>query len=296
MKIAIFGRITKHTSLEILRDFFIFIHENKINCIVYAQYVKEIWESPTFQNYPFPIPNTFQSASDIADCSILYSIGGDGTLLDSVRLVGMSGIPILGINVGRLGFLTVASQNDLQAITLDLQYNLFKTEPRTMIVADTSPYNLFGEFNYGLNEITIHKSNSNEMIVIHTYVNGEFLNSYWADGLIIATPTGSTAYSLACGGPIISPRSNTFVLTPIAPHSLTVRPFILPDTSVISFEVESRSGQALVAVDNRTEIVRNHQEVAVRKADFQINLVRLDNKSYFNTLRKRLSWGFDTRN
>jgi NAD+ kinase len=226
----------------------------------------------------------------------MYSIGGDGTLLDAVRLVGKNPIPILGINVGRLGFLTHATLDNLPQLTNELSKNNFLVEARSLIIAETEPHNIFGNENYGLNEVTIHKANSNEMIVIHVYVNGEFLNTYWADGLIISTPTGSTAYSLACGGPIISPRSNTFVLTPIAPHSLTVRPIILPDDIIISFEVESRSGQALVAVDNRTTLVQNHQEIAIRRADFDIQLVRLPNRSYFDTLRYRLNWGLDVRN
>jgi len=296
MKIAIFGRVTKNTDFVVLHDFFNYLGELGIESIVYEGYKKELSEQGIFKEKAFPIKETFESNSQLKGCDLFYSIGGDGTLLDAVRYVCGSGIPVLGINVGRLGFLASVSQQELKSITHHFLHNTWKTENRTMIQADSQPLNLFGECNYGLNEITIHKANSNEMIVIHTYVNGSFLNSYWADGLIIATPTGSTAYSLACGGPIISPQSGAFVITPIAPHSLTVRPFILPDTSVISFEVESRSGQALVAVDNRTAIIKNHQEIAVRKSVNVLNLVRVEERGYFTTLRKRLNWGLDSRN
>jgi NAD+ kinase len=195
-----------------------------------------------------------------------------------------------------LGFLASISQHELCAVTDDLIRNAWRDDRRTMVEVEAEPTGIFGDYNYGLNEVTIHKSHSNEMITVHTYINGELLNSYWADGLIIATPTGSTAYSLACGGPILTPQAGAFVITPIAPHSLTVRPIVIPDSSVISFEIESRSGQVIVALDNRTEIVNNNIALAVRKASFDTRLVKLMPRSFYHTLRTRLNWGLDTRN
>ncbi len=291
-QLAIYGRLTRRTQPDRLKQFLEYLPQSGIQAAIYSPYAEEL-QAHGVQTHGIPL---FSACEQLTGCRLMYSIGGDGTLLDAVRLVGKNPIAILGVNVGRLGFLTHATLDNLPQLTTELSKNNFLVEARSLIIAETEPYNIFGSENYGLNEVTIHKANSNEMIVIHVYVNGEFLNTYWADGLIISTPTGSTAYSLACGGPIISPRSNTFVLTPIAPHSLTVRPIILPDDTIISFEVESRSGQALVAVDNRTTLVQNHQEIAIRRADFDIQLVRLPDRSYFDTLRYRLNWGLDTRN
>jgi NAD+ kinase len=209
--------------------------------------------------------------------------------------VGTLGIPILGVNVGRLGFLAQTFPKDLIPTTQLLLQNRCKIDERSMLEINSSPIPIFKDAPFGLNEVTLHKSHSNDMIIIHAYVNGEFLNSYWCDGLMISTSTGSTAYSLSCGGPIIMPSSGVFVITPIAPHSLTVRPFIIPNTSVISLEIESRSGQALVAIDSRTELVPDNFEIAVKKANFKAKLVQLPDSNYFNTLRSRLNWGVDSR-
>ena len=296
MKIAIFGRITQTTDFEVLKAFFGFLQKNKVDYLVHESYANELLKQPSLEKEPSLLQQIFSQPNEVAGCNFFYSIGGDGTLLDAVRFVGNRGIPILGVNVGRLGFLASVSQYELESVTKDLLRDAWKVDLRSMITIETKPESIFGAYNFGLNEVTIHKSNSNEMIVIHTYVNGEFLNSYWVDGLIIATPTGSTAYSLACGGPIVTPQAENFLLTPIAPHSLTVRPIVLPDSYVISFEIESRSGQALVAIDSRTELVKDTFEIAVRKADFHTKLVKVSAAGYFHTLRTRLSWGLDTRN
>lgn len=295
MEVAIYGKLTKNTRVEQLCDFLEFLHRNHINYRIFEDYAKELQKYPILHPFLKAAQGLFKANIDLENCAFLFSIGGDGTLLNAVYFSAHNNIPIVGVNAGRLGFLASVYQSELVELTRDLIQNVWKEERRMLLEVEAAPVPILGDFNYALNEITIHKSNSNEMIVIHTYINGEFLNSYWADGLIISTPTGSTAYSLACGGPIMTPQAGTFVITPIAPHSLTVRPMIVPDTSVISFGIESRSGQALVAVDNRTVLVENSIELAVRKSDKFVRLVRAPFRSYFTTLRDRLNWGVDSR-
>lgn len=293
MKIALFGRLTKTTLPEVLAEFFAFARERGIEMHALAGYADEL-KTLGLDLGSYGIA-TYHDIAEVADANFVYCLGGDGTILDAVRFIGATRLPILGVNAGRLGFLASVNQQELQTATLDLLANAWKPDVRTMLSVQAKPNPIFVGYNNGLNEVTIHKANSNEMITIHTYVNGEFLNSYWTDGLVISTPTGSTAYSLACGGPILSPTTASFVVTPIAPHSLTVRPMVIPDTAVISLAIESRSGAALVALDNRTELISDHTELAVRKSELAATLVRLPARSYFQTLRGRLSWGLDSR-
>ena len=224
------------------------------------------------------------------------SFGGDGTFLNAARRIGDVELPLLGVNFGRLGFLTTMQHEDLHTVVDALEAGNYRTEERVGIRVVSSPEGLFGKHNLGLNDLTIHKTHSNEMITVHTYINGEFLNSYWGDGLIVATPTGSTAYSLACGGPIIHPSSNVFVITPVAPHSLTIRPIIIPDDKIITFDIESRTGQVMIALDTKTQVVGPKTEIGVQKAGYKIKMLRVGNGNYFNTLRNRLRWGEDSRN
>jgi len=211
-------------------------------------------------------------------------------------MVGAIQTPVLGVNVGRLGFLATTNQHELKSITDKLKAGDWLLQTRDMLALQSDPHILFRGYNMALNEVTIHKSNSNEMIIVHVYADGDFMNTYWADGIIITTPTGSTAYSLACGGPIISPQCDTWAITPIAPHALTVRPVIVPTSTVLTFEIESRSGQCLVALDNRNELVQEHVRLTVRKADLQAQMVTFKHHKYFDNLRSRLNWGLDSRN
>jgi NAD+ kinase len=222
-------------------------------------------------------------------------MGGDGTLLDTLQLVRNSGIPVAGINTGRLGFLADIQKDDIDHLVEAIHANTYTIEERTLLHVDTEKP-VFGEVNYGLNEFTLHKTDSSSMIIIHTYLNGEFLNSFWADGLIAATPTGSTAYSLSCGGPIMFPSSDTFVLTPVAPHNLNARPMIIPDHTVLSFEVETRAKHFLCSIDSRYKTVEKAFQVALRKESFGLKLLRMPESSYLKTLREKLMWGEDTRN
>ncbi len=226
---------------------------------------------------------------------ILISVGGDGTMLHSVRLVRDSGIPIVGINLGRMGFLSSIPRGEINTAVDDIFANRYRIVKRTLISLN-SPVNLFSDFNYGFNELAINKKESASMVVIHVWVNDQQLLSYWADGLVIATPTGSTAYSLSCGGPILTPDSRNFVITPIAPHNLSVRPVVIPDSSLIRIKVDSRDQQALVGLDSQSAIITPDDELVVGKAGFEINLVQLLNENFFSTIRAKLNWGSDIRN
>lgn len=231
----------------------------------------------------------------LQDADFVFSIGGDGTLLDSVCLVGNSEIPIVGINTGRMGFLaTVAKENIEEAINL-LEKGDFTLENRSLLELHTDR-KVFSGLNFGLNEFTIHKRDTSSMITVHTYIDGEYLNSYWADGLIVATPTGSTGYSLSCGGPLITPGANNFVITPVSPHNLNVRPIIVSDTSEISFQIEGRSEKFLISLDSRSTAIDASVNLRVKKAAFSTKLVKFAHYSYFDTLRQKLNWGFDMRN
>jgi NAD+ kinase len=295
MKIAIFGRITDNTDFDSLNTFFSYIELKGIRFLLYKKYADQLVKA-----YPILLKGmeykVFSHPQELVDCKFIYCLGGDGTVLEAVRFTGPLAKPILGVNFGRLGYLSSTSKQEVIKATEELLKDIYKIEERSLLSVVSNPPGIFGETNYGINDLTIHKSNSNEMITVHTYINGEFLNSYWGDGLIVATPTGSTAYSLSCGGPIIFPNSRSFVITPVAPHSLTVRPVIIPDDWVVSFEIESRSGEAMIGLDTRTERVKSKTAIAVRRADFKARLVRVSSTKYIDNLRKSLMWGSDNRN
>ena len=225
----------------------------------------------------------------------MFSLGGDGTILDIVTWVGHHEIPIVGFNFGRLGFLaSIPIQNIAQAIQA-IERGNYVVDERVMLQFEANKP-LFKDANFALNECTIQRMDSSSMITVHAYLNGQFLNSYWADGLIISTPTGSTGYSLSCGGPIIYPKSTNFVLTPIAPHNLNVRPMVLSDEVVLSFYVEGRSKNFLVTLDSRAEKIDASFELAVKQAPFKTKLLRLNDLNFLNAIRDKLLWGSDQRN
>ena len=225
----------------------------------------------------------------------LISLGGDGTMLDSATLVRDKQIPIVGINFGRLGFLASISKENVTAAVEALVNGTYTIEKRTLLHLDAN-VPLFGDAPFALNEFGIHKRDISPMIKIHTYLNGEFLNSYWADGLIVSSPTGSTGYNMSCNGPIVFPDSASFVITPVAPHNLNVRSIVIPDNNIISFEVEGRTDQFICTMDSRREIVEKDVELAIKKEDFTIRLVVLNENSFLSTLREKLTWGLDKRN
>ncbi len=239
---------------------------------------------------------TFSASRHIVDkINFLFSLGGDGTLLETLSLVKGSGIPILGINTGRLGFLSSIAEPEIGFAVDSLCTDNYSLDSRTLVKLTTAS-NLFGDMNFALNEFTILKKDTSSMITIHSYLNGLFLNSYWADGLIVSTPTGSTAYSLSCGGPIVVPDCENFIVTPIAPHNLNVRPIIISDKDILTLKVEGRHKNFLVSLDSRTENIDSSIEMTLQRANFKIQLVRLQNQHFHETLRKKLMWGIDRRN
>ncbi len=289
---AIYGRPTLDNTTEHIQQLFHKLNECKVEPLIFEPFYKFI--TPKIQLSG--TVKTFNSHSDLAgnaDC--LLSLGGDGTFLETLTYIRNSNIPVLGINTGRLGFLANVAKTEINSAVDALVNNKFSIEKRSLISV-TAPNNLFGEVNYGLNELTVFKKDSTSMITIHTAINGEYLNSYFGDGLIIATPTGSTAYSLSCGGPLVMPGSQNFVITPIAPHNLNVRPLVISDNNVIKLKVEGRSSQYLASLDSRNEIIDSSVELTLRKADFQLLLIKLENQNFFNTIRNKLLWGLDKRN
>jgi NAD+ kinase len=237
----------------------------------------------------------FRRGDSLRGVQFVFSIGGDGTLLDTVTYVGSLQIPILGINTGRLGFLATITPERIAHAIDALFKGHFVIEERSLIRVETDP-EVFGKINFGLNEFSILKRDTSSMIVVHTYIDGEYLNSYWADGLIVATPTGSTGYSLSCGGPVMLPQTNNFIIAPVCPHNLNVRPLIVSDRSVISFEIEGRSNNFLLSLDSRSVPVEANVQIAVRRETFSARLIKLNHVNFLSTLRSKLNWGLDRRN
>jgi len=234
--------------------------------------------------------------TDVTDnIEVLITIGGDGTILDVVTEVQDTGVPILGMNTGRLGFLANTSREDVIRAIDCLYKGKYLIDKRSVLELSSNE-NLFKDYNFALNELSIHKKDSSSMVTVHTYVNDAYLNSYWADGLIVATPTGSTAYSLSCGGPIMAPSSNNFVITPIAPHNLNVRPIILNDSNTIKLQIEGRENEYLATLDSRSEIITNETIITIKKAAHSINMVKFEWHTFFDTIRNKLLWGRDKRN
>jgi NAD+ kinase len=227
---------------------------------------------------------------------LLISFGGDGTLLDTVTMIKNSDIPILGINAGRLGFLANINQDDILLAVRALKNKNFKLDERSLLKVENKILRDSEISNFALNEVTVHKKDSSSMLKIDAFLDNEFLNSYWADGLITSTPTGSTAYSLSCGGPIISPGSNNFVITPVSPHNLNLRPMVVGDQVVIRLRAESRESQFLLTMDSRSITIENNEEIFISKADFSIKLIELPDHNFFKTIRNKLFWGKDSRN
>jgi NAD+ kinase len=293
MKIAIYGRQFNNTVLPHVQQIFNILAEQNIETLVHDKYNQFI-SGKIFFPKKFQIYRNYQDLM-LSDVDVMISLGGDGTLLDTVTLIRDSNIPVIGINFGRLGFLASINKDDISSAINSLINKEYTLDKRVQLCIE-SELNLFGNENFALNDVTIHKRDTSAMMIVHAYLNGDFLNSYWADGLIVATPTGSTAYSLSCGGPIMFPGSGNMVVTPISPHNLNVRPIVLSDTNVLSFEIEGRSSKYLLTCDSRTEVIDTSIKIKVKKADFGINLIRLNNENYLSTLRNKLLWGIDTRN
>ena len=291
MKIAIYGRHFNDTALPYIQQVFGNLTQHQAE--IYVHHALEEHLSGRIITTPYQVLDQNVNLKGFID--VFLTIGGDGTLLDMVTLIRDTGIPVIGINFGRLGFLASVNKNDIAAAIYAVVNKQFTLDSRELLNIE-SDGKIFGNDNFALNDITIHKRDDSAMITTHAYLNGEILNSYWGDGIIISTPTGSTAYSLSCGGPIIFPQSNSIAITPISPHNLNVRPVILPDSSTLTFEVECRSANYLVSCDSRTAVIEKSMKFKVDKAGFRLNLIRLNNESYLTTLRNKLLWGLDVRN
>ncbi len=233
--------------------------------------------------------------SSFSDYDFVISIGGDGTLLETITHVGRSEKPILGVNTGRLGFLATVNRDMVVDALTKIDKGEYTLDSRKLLNIN-SEGDLFSGLNFCLNEVTVLKQDTASMITVHAYINSEFLNSYWADGLIISTPTGSTGYSLSCGGPVVMPHSNNLILTPVSPHNLNVRPLVVSDACIITLEVESRSNYFMVSLDSRSSIVPSGTKLKVTREDFTAKLISMDGYSFVNTLRTKLNWGLDARN
>ena len=291
MKIAIHGRKIDGKSRLYIQQLLECVREKGSKIVVSSAFLKNLKET----GLSLEVNDSFDGKSGLEDVDFVFSVGGDGTLLETVSYVGELELPIVAINTGRLGFLATISKEMIPQAVQALYQNEFSFEYRTLLKVH-SDKDIFNGKNFGLNDFTILKKDTSSMITVHAYIDGEYLNSYWADGLIVATPTGSTGYSLSCGGPVVLPQSNNFIVTPVSPHNLTVRPMVVSDNSVISFEIEGRSKNFLVSLDTRSYTVDASVQMAVSKEDFQAKLVKLDGYNFLDTLRMKLNWGYDARN
>jgi len=291
MRIAIYGRPSQSNRSEEAKKIFAQLDALGMEYIIHQTYFNSLKSEIAF---PATV-STFSSELVEDSVDYLISIGGDGTLLESLPFVVKAGIPILGINTGKLGFLSLVPKGDIAPAINALKEKKFTIQSRTLISLETSG-SIFGKNNYALNEVCVQRKDTSTMVTIHTYINGEFLNSYWADGLIIATPTGSTAYSLSCSGPVLLPEDSSFIITPIAPHNLNVRPVVIPDSCVITLKVEGRTPTYLVSLDSRSVAMDSSSELTIKKESFGVKLIQLPDYSFAKTLRTKLNWGKDLRN
>ncbi len=288
MKVAIYSRGLEAGQEQQLHVLLLELKKHFIDALIYAPLAKQY----NLQD----VHEVFTQPSDLNNqIECVISLGGDGTILDAVTFVKNSNIPILGINFGRLGFLASLGKEEMTTAVDALVNRTYIVDKRTLVHLDSN-LPLFADAPFALNEFAIHKRDISSMIKIHTYLNGEFLNSYWADGLVVSTPTGSTGYNMSCNGPIVFPESNSFIITPVAPHNLNVRPIVVPDSNIISFEIEGRSEDFICALDARREIVNKEIQLAVKKEAFTVSLVRLSENNFLSTLRSKLTWGLDKRN
>lgn len=292
MKVSIFGHTIKEESLPYLQALIDKMTEKGIEICYFEPFLNQIKSVIDFKNNVY---STFTIEQKLSLSDFLICIGGDGTILDAITLVGKTNIPIIGLNAGRLGFLANNNFDEVHEMVNELVKGNYEVDTRSLIEFKTKK-GLFGDNNFGLNEVTIHRKDSSSMVIVHAYINEEYLNSYWADGLIVATPTGSTAYSLSCGGPILMPTSKNFIITPIAPHNLNVRPIVVPDSNEIKLKIEGREELFLVTLDSRTETLTSDDEIILKKAPYDLKLIRFKNQHFFKTIRNKLLWGSDKRN
>jgi len=289
MKLGIYGYIKSEATeyVEILLEC---LDSYNIETVIENNFYKSLNLKKTY--------HTFSEHSDLnSSYDLLFTLGGDGTFLRAVTFVRDLNIPILGINMGRLGFLATIQKENIRSSIKSIIDKDFSIKERSLLTVKVSKKNIdLEEINFALNEITVARRNTTSMITVKTYLDDEYLTSYWADGLIVATPTGSTGYSLSCGGPVINPRAKSLVLTPIAPHNLNARPLVIPDDIEIKLMVTGREKQALISLDSRISVIDDETEILIKKAPFTIKIVQLKGQTFYKTLREKLLWGEDKRN
>jgi NAD+ kinase len=292
MKVALFGKDYKEDQQKYLQQIIDELVRNNNHLCLYQpfyQKVKNGLDLPENLNF-------FNTHNDLVEnTDMLFSIGGDGTMLDTIPFVRDSGIPILGINLGRLGFLSSVSKNEIKQALESIFKGDYYLDKRALLEL-VEPKEIFGELNFALNDLTIYRNNTTSLVVVHVYVDDKFLNSYWGDGLIVSTPTGSTAYSLSVGGPIMSPGSQNFVIAPIASHNLTVRPIVIQDSSTVRIRIGGREDKYLMTMDSRHSTINREDELVIKRCGFEVNMVEMNNKDFFSTIRDKLLWGVDNRN
>lgn len=294
MKVAIYGQYYQNSTEPIIKDIFVFFNRNSVEMVIESEFLAMLYDKKIIEKQY----QTFSSHTELdSSFDMLISIGGDGTMLRAATLVRDSGIPLLGVNAGRLGFLaSVQKENIANFLQLVIEKK-YTISPRSLLSLQCIPENEdIQEINFALNEISVSRKDTTSMITIETDLNDEYLNSYWADGLIIATPTGSTGYSLSCGGPILTPDVSSFVITPIAPHNLNARPLVIPDSTEIRLRVSGREDFYLVSLDSRIASVRNESVLIIKKTPYKINMVEIMGETFLKTLRNKLLWGEDKRN
>jgi NAD+ kinase len=292
MKVAVYGRKPEKSNIEYIKQLFDMLHKHEFEVYVHKDFSGFLEQ---YNNYKPIFKEVFSGYHDIRrDIDFVISMGGDGTFLDTLSLVRDSNIPVIGINSGKLGFLASISKENIGEAIKALYDKQYIIEERSLLEI-FSDNEIFPDFNYALNDMTIQKKGS-EMITIHVYIDNQFLNTYWADGLIIATPTGSTAYSLSAGGPILLPNTSNFIISPISPHNLTIRPIVIPDDSEILLKPEGRCSKYLVSTDHRSKIIDKTINITIKKAPYKMRVLRLKGTSFYSTLRNKLMWGMDRRN
>ena len=290
MTIALFGKTIAPENGEYMRQLFAELAKNQVEIVVYQPFAELVKTFvPEGVNY-----SVFSSNADL-NADLLFSIGGDGTILDTVPFVLDSGIPVAGINMGRLGFLSSISKNEIANAVNSVLTGDYTVEQRSLLEL-VSPEKVFDDVKYALNELNVIRNPEHSLLAIKVFVDDVYLNTYWGDGILLATPTGSTAYSLSAGGPIIAPNAKNFVITPIATHNLTVRPVVIPDDSTIRIQVEGREKSFVFSMDSRNCTLDTSVQLEVRKAGFCLNLVRMRGEDFFGTIRNKLMWGKDNRN
>lgn len=292
MQIAVFGRTISPVFHESLKRLLQILHLHHVEITVYRPFLEYMRAE---LNFDPGIVTDFSNHSELRGVDYFFSIGGDGTFLEAVSLVRDSEIPMVGINSGRLGFLADIAQQELESAMESFFNGKYHLQKRSLIRLDND-LGLFPDFPYALNEFTVHKQDTSQMITVHVEVGSDFLNSYWADGLLVSTPTGSTAYSLSVGGPIITPLAANFIIAPIAPHNLAIRPVVIADNETIRLWIEGRGGRYLASLDSRFSAFESTDEIRLSKAEFSIHVLHFDNQTFYGTLRNKLSWGADRRN